>query len=113
MNRIKTVFRLTPRGPIALFPEVPADEDGFYCGAYRRTAGVSENLPADHDQTLTSSTPAELTQLPIGLEPKRHTDAHQLYEELLDLGYALQVLHAVDVKAARLIRADKLKRLLN
>jgi len=71
------IFRKDETGePYALFPELPADGQGFLCAAYQH---VGQHCAADYDLCIAQS------------EPAAPDDYKDLYEELERRGYHLTV----------------------
>jgi hypothetical protein len=77
VNQIVVIFRRDRTGGcFALFPELPSDDQGFFCTAYQR---VGEHCAADYHGCIANSDPAA---------PAEYRD---LFEELERRGYDLTV----------------------
>ena len=74
----KVIFRVWKDNQevIALFPEVPADINGFLCSSYQH---VGQHGAADYDLVISRTTPAKPDQY------------RELQKELETLGYCLEV----------------------
>lgn len=67
-------------GIIALFPELPADNDGFYCDSYEH---VGQHGAADYSGLMRTTVPA------------KPSECLNLATELRRIGYKLVVRHRV------------------
>ena len=77
MGTTVVVFRTDGEGSVfALFPELPTDERGYFCTAYKH---VAQHCAADYDLCVSLSDPAT---------PSAYKD---LYEELERRGHNLVV----------------------
>jgi len=79
MSEVIVIFRKDRRGwkdCFALFPELPADNQGTYCTAYQH---VGQHCAADYQGCVANSSPAA---------PAEYAD---LFEELEKRGYNLSV----------------------
>jgi hypothetical protein len=79
MNQITVIFRKDRTGwkePFALFPELPADNNGQFCTAFQH---IGQHCAADYHGCIAASDPAS---------PEEYRD---LFDELEKRGYSLLV----------------------
>jgi hypothetical protein len=79
MSETIVVFRKDRTGwkePFALFPELPSDNQGFYCTAFQH---IGQHCAADYNSCIAQSDPATPAEYAV------------LYEELERRGYILSV----------------------
>ncbi len=72
----KVVYRKWRGGIIALFPEMPSDINGLYCGSYEH---IGQHSGADYEGIIRQSRPATANEF------------MDLHAELTQIGYRLQI----------------------